>query len=95
MTGTHDIVLLQYNSAGSLLWTTQTGTSGNDQGRAVSASVDGKYIYVTGISDGSLNGQPYAGGDCILVDCNFILMIFFGTTANTADLCSVFLCVVL
>ena len=61
MTGGYDIVLLQYSSAGSLLWTRQTGTAGNDYGYGVSASADGKYIYVTGFVDGSLNNQPYAG----------------------------------
>ncbi len=56
-------MLLQYNSAGSLLSTKQTGTSGSDQSYGVSASIDGQYVYVTGLASGSLNGQPYVGGD--------------------------------
>ncbi len=59
--GSNDIVLLQYNSAGSLMWTRQTGTASSDIGYGVSASADGNYIYVTGTSGASLNGQLYAG----------------------------------
>jgi hypothetical protein len=61
ITGNADIVLLQYSSAGSLLWTRQTGTIGDDYGQGVSVSADGKFIYVTGLTSNSLNGQPHAG----------------------------------
>jgi hypothetical protein len=54
-------VLLQYNSTGALLWTRQTGTSSSDYGFGVSVSADGLYVYVTGYTAGSLNGQPLAG----------------------------------
>ncbi len=56
-------MLLQYDSTGSLLWTRQTGTSGNDNGLGVSATADGNFIYVAGFAQASLNNQPYAGGD--------------------------------
>ncbi len=56
-----DIVLLKYDSSGSLLWTRETGTSGDDVGDGVSVSVDVNSIYVTGFASGSLNGQPHAG----------------------------------
>ncbi len=61
MTGNWDIVVLQYNYTGSLLWTKQTGTCRDDRSHGVSASGDGKYIYVTGYAGASLNGQPYEG----------------------------------
>ncbi len=67
ITGFSDIVLLQYNSTGSLLWTRLTGTSGTDEGSGVSASADGQYIYVTGSTEASLNGQPHAGGDFLFL----------------------------
>ncbi len=62
MIGNADIVLLQYNSTGSLLWTIQTGSSSYDEGHGLSISADGKYIYVTGYAEASLNNQPHAGG---------------------------------
>jgi hypothetical protein len=62
MVGGIDIVLLKYSSAGSLLWTRQTGTSGDDRGTGVAASADGQYVYVSGYASGALNGEPYAGG---------------------------------
>ena len=55
-----DIFLLQYDSSGDLLWTRQTGTTGEDQGNGVAVSGDG-LIYVTGYTYGSLNGQVSAG----------------------------------
>ena len=45
----------------TLTWTEQAGTSNYNYGYGVSVSLDG-FIYVTGYSSGSLNGQPYAGG---------------------------------
>ncbi len=56
-----DIALLQYSSAGALLWTAQTGTSGADAGQGVALSPDGARVYVVGYASGSLNGQPYKG----------------------------------
>ncbi len=44
-----------------LLQTRQTGTSGGDESRGISVSADGQYVYVTGYTGDSLNGQPYAG----------------------------------
>ena len=59
--GGSDIVLLKFDAFGSLLWTRETGTSGDDYGYGVSVTPDGSSIYVTGYSYGTLNGQPYAG----------------------------------
>ncbi len=53
--------MLKYDSSGSLLWTQETGTSGDDSGNSVIVSADGISIYVTGWAVGSLYGQPYAG----------------------------------
>ncbi len=64
--GNYDIVLLQYSSAGSLVWTRQTGTASGASGYGVATTADGQYIYVTGSAGGSLNGQPYSGWQFIL-----------------------------
>ncbi len=61
--GSTDMVLVKYNSAGSVLWTSQTGTNGNAEGEGASLSADEQFIYVAGSASNSLNGQPYAGGD--------------------------------
>ncbi len=73
-TGSNDIVLLQYNSAGSLMWTRQTGTASSDMGYGVSASPNGNYIYVTGTAGASLNGQPHAGNKYLYY--KFVLTYF-------------------
>ena len=58
------IFLLKYNSlAGTLLWTQITGSAACAYGVAV--SVDG-FIYVTGNTEDSLNGQTFSG--CCHVD---------------------------
>jgi hypothetical protein len=67
--GAGDIVLLQYSTAGSMLWTRETGTSGDDFGSGVAASADGQYVYVSGYVSGSLNGQPSAGGNLYVYSC--------------------------
>lgn len=59
--GTLDIQLLQFSSFGELLWKRGTGTSLNDEGYGVSVSADGLYVYVTGYTEDSLNGQTFAG----------------------------------
>ena len=58
--GAADIFLLKYDSTGALLWTKQTGTTGRDFGYGVAVSGDG-FIYVTGYTGASLNGQVFEG----------------------------------
>ncbi len=53
-------MLLKFNLSGSLIWTRQTGTSGADYAYGVFIDVDGS-VYVTGYTNESLNGQPWAG----------------------------------
>ena len=70
--GVSDIVLLKFDSSGSLLWTRETGTSSDDYGQSVSVTAEGSSIYVTGYSYASLNGQPYAGGKLYLIYLRFV-----------------------
>ncbi len=64
--GSHDIVLIKYDAAGTLKWTKQEGTSGSDAGMDVAVASDGS-IYVVGLTAASLNGQAYAGGNLLLL----------------------------
>ena len=58
--GGYDIFLMKYDSTGSVLWTSQLGSTGADEGSGVAVSGD-KFIYVTGYTGGSLNSQPNKG----------------------------------
>ena len=51
---------MKYDTAGSVMWTSQQGTSVTDVGKCVAVSGD-RFIYVTGYTSGSLNGQPKKG----------------------------------
>ena len=92
--GLDDIVLLKFDTLGTLQWAAQTGTSTYDYGYSVDISSDG-FIYVTGRSQTNLNGQPYAGGRQLTFSlslnyygnylirnyrCNLSAIFFFGNT---------------
>ncbi len=59
-TGVEHMILMQFASDGTLLWTRQSGI-GSSRAYSVIASPDNKFIYQSGVTYGSLNGQPYAG----------------------------------
>ena len=59
--GNRDIFLVKYDSTGTLLWTSEQGTTSIDAGRGVAVSVDGFIYVVGGVSQASLNGQPTKG----------------------------------
>lgn len=64
--GDNDAYLAKYDSAGSLLWSRQIGTSSSDGG--VSAAVDGfGNAYLTGWTGGSLGGPSAGDFDAFLV----------------------------
>ncbi|HTQ06929.1 MAG TPA: SBBP repeat-containing protein [Polyangiaceae bacterium] len=52
--------VLKFDAAGNRLWTQQFGSSGDDTAAAV-ATV-GNVVYVAGVTGGSLDGTPSAGG---------------------------------
>ena len=68
--GKHDILLVKYNSSGSKQWLQQFGSSNNDMGLEV--NVDSKAnIYVTGKTEGGLDGNTNSGkNDIFLVKYN-------------------------
>ena len=57
--GNNDAFLSKYDASGTLLWTQQLGTSGNDGSSGVSADGLGN-VYISGSTEGSLGG-PRAG----------------------------------
>jgi hypothetical protein len=68
--GLSDLFLVKYNSSGTKQWTKQLGTSSYEYagGVAIDSSAN---VYVTGYTDGSLDGNSSAGGyDLFLVKYN-------------------------
>jgi hypothetical protein len=59
--GNYDIFLAKYDTNGNKLWTRQLGTTSYDRGSGVATDASGN-IYVTGYTDGGLDGNPNAGG---------------------------------
>jgi len=68
--GSNDIFLVKYNSSGTKQWTKQLGTSSSDSGSGVTTDSSGN-IYVTGNTQGDLDGNTSSGGtDIFLVKYN-------------------------
>ncbi len=59
--GGTDIILIKYNSSGVRQWTRQIGTTLDDNGLALAIDRSG-YVYITGSTKGSLDGNTNAGG---------------------------------
>ncbi len=58
--GDRDIVLVKYNSSGTKQWTKQLGTSSDEWGNGVTTDSSGN-VYVTGMTDGGLDGNTHFG----------------------------------
>ncbi len=68
--GKYDVFLVKYNSSGTKQWTKQLGTSKNEQGLGVTSDSSGS-IYVTGVTNGGLDGNKNSGqSDIFLVKYN-------------------------
>jgi uncharacterized delta-60 repeat protein len=68
--GSHDLILVKYNSSGTKQWTKQLGTSSNDLGYGVMVDSSNN-IYMTGYTQGGLDGNTNSGGsDLFLVKYN-------------------------
>jgi len=63
--GNGDAFLVKFNSSGTRLWTKQWGTSYFDYGNGVAVGSSGN-IYVTGITEGTLDGANAGGRDIFL-----------------------------
>jgi uncharacterized delta-60 repeat protein len=64
--GSEDIFLTKYNADGSKAWTEIIGTPNADVARSVAVANDGS-IYITGSTEGALDGRPYSGSEDIFL----------------------------
>jgi hypothetical protein len=61
-----DIFLVKYDSSGTKQWTKQLGTSSEDWGKGVTTDSSDN-IYVTGYTDGGLDGNTSSGSSDIII----------------------------
>lgn len=64
--GNADMFITKYSSAGDKQWTRQRGTSGDDYGQAIAVS-NYQGVYVTGSTEGDLDGNTNAGSDDMFI----------------------------
>ncbi len=62
--GTFDLFAAKYSEDGAQLWTQLIGTSSDDRGFSIVAD-DAQRVYLTGSTNGALNGNPSAGDNDI------------------------------
>ncbi len=67
--GGSDAFLSKYDASGALAWTKQLGRSGDERGRAVSSDGAGN-VYISGWTDGSLDGTTAGGRDAFIAKFN-------------------------
>lgn len=67
--GMDDVFVAKYNNTGTQQWVRQLGTTANDLGYGVAMSTDGD-VYITGHTDGALDGTNQGGPDCSVVKYN-------------------------
>jgi hypothetical protein len=58
--GVSDLFVVKYDSAGLKQWTRQLGTTGRDEARGIAVDANSN-VYVTGYTDGGLDGNTSAG----------------------------------
>ena len=79
--GKSDIFLVKYNSSGTKQWTKQLGTSSSEGGLGVTTDSSGN-IYVTGSTEGWLDGNANSGGiRCYLrASCKDIFLVKYNSS---------------
>jgi hypothetical protein len=65
-TGNEDIFVSKYDTNGVLQWTSLLGTAGNESGSGIAADSNGN-VYITGYTNGDLDGNTNAGGEDIFI----------------------------
>ena len=84
--GKFDAFLTKYSADGIKAWTRLLGTNGTDLGNALTTGFDGA-IYLGGVTQGSLDGQPSNGGiDAFLTKFSVSPQITFAAGSSTATL---------
>lgn len=64
--GLTDIFLIKLNTGGTLEWTRQVGTDGNDYGNDIAVDHSGD-IYLTGQTNGALGSENLGGSDFVMM----------------------------
>jgi len=64
--GNSDLFVVKYNSSGTWQWTKQNGTDRYDEARGVATDSSGN-VYVTGYTEGGLDGNTSAGSSDLFV----------------------------
>jgi len=64
--GSTDLFVVKYNSSGTKQWTKQLGTRDTDYANGVATDSSGN-VYVTGTTNGGLDGNTNAGGSDLFV----------------------------
>ena len=59
--GSHDLIVIKYNTSGTRQWTSMLGTTAGDYGRSVAVDGSGN-AYMTGHTAGDLDGATNSGG---------------------------------
>ena len=62
----NDIFIIKLTNAGIKLWTRKLGTSSNEYGYGIATDPSGN-VYVTGYTEGNLDGNNNAGGNDVFV----------------------------
>ena len=65
-TGANDLFVVKYNSSGTKEWTEQLGSASTDAANAVATDSSGN-VYVTGYTEGGLDGNTSAGRSDLFV----------------------------
>ena len=60
--GVEDIFLAKLGIGGTLFWGTIIGNSGDNEGMGIILNPTEDSLFVTGFTEGNLDGQPSAGG---------------------------------
>ena len=63
---TNDIFIIKFTNAGIKQWTRQLGPSSNEYGYGIATDPSGN-VYVTGYTEGNLDGNNNAGGNDVFV----------------------------
>ena len=79
--GEGDIILIKFNSSGTKQWTKQLGTSYFESGIGVTTDSSGN-IYVSGGTQGGLDGDTNYGNDCSFPPCGDIFLIKFNSSGT-------------
>jgi hypothetical protein len=64
-----DTFVRKYDGGGTLIWTSQVGSSGNDFATGISVGITNDFVYVSGYTTGNLVGTNSGGNDAVIYRC--------------------------